>query len=52
MHYLKEEVKDFEQAMKEVLFEGGDTDTSVCIGGAVIEAAIGVDSLPKSGFLS
>ena len=38
---------DYENAISETLFGGGDTDTNACIVGGLIGAAVGVDNIPE-----
>mmetsp|Transcript_4594 Transcript_4594/g.6934 ORF Transcript_4594/g.6934 Transcript_4594/m.6934 type:complete len:335 (+) Transcript_4594:32-1036(+) len=40
------EGKSFEEAMRSILIEGGDTDTNACILGALIGAARGLSGIP------
>ncbi len=44
--YLKNERKDVENIIKEVISRGGDTDTNACIVMGVIGAAVGFRNLP------
>ena len=46
--YLKNERKDVENIIKEVISRGGDTDTNACIVMGVIGAAVGFKGLPLS----
>ena len=39
---------DYETAIAETLFGGGDTDTNACIVGGLIGAATGVESIPEN----
>jgi len=45
LSYLERGVS-YEDALKEILLEGGDTDTNACIIGAVLGAACGYNNLP------
>jgi ADP-ribosylglycohydrolase len=42
------ESKDFESAIRNAVFIGGDTDTNASIAGALAEAHYGLSSIPKS----
>ena len=41
------EAKDFESAVRNAVFIGGDTDTNAAIAGALAEAFYGVDTIPQ-----
>lgn len=46
MFYLKENTK-YEDAIRELIAQGGDTDTNACIAGMVLGARDGFEALPK-----
>lgn len=39
--------QDYLSALQEILAEGGDTDTNLCIAGGLIGACVGEQGLPK-----
>jgi ADP-ribosylglycohydrolase len=44
------ESKDFESAVRNAVFIGGDTDTNAAIAGALAEAYYGLDKIPTEFF--
>ena len=38
----------YAKAMRDMIYEGGDTDTNACILGGMVGAALGVEHIPKT----